>query len=177
MSKSCPVPKKPGIYAWYFKEIVPPKYTYGCITRDNLKLLYIGISPNKPPINRKAASTQSLWHRIRHHYNGSAYGSTLRLSLGCILAERLGIELRYVGSGNRMTFSDGESALNNWLEDNAFVCWEEIESPWLSEEIIINSLSLPLNLHKNNNHPYYPILAGLRKQAKLQAKTKSVLRK
>jgi hypothetical protein len=35
------------------------------------------------------------------------------LLLGCILAEQLGIELRRVGSGKRMTFSEGEQP---WTE-------------------------------------------------------------
>jgi hypothetical protein len=35
---------------------------------------------------------------IRYHYTGNASGSTLRLTLGCLLAERLGIQLRRVGA-------------------------------------------------------------------------------
>jgi hypothetical protein len=38
----------------------------------------------------------------------------MRQALGCLL----GLELRRVGSGARMTFGrDGETALNAWLED------------------------------------------------------------
>lgn len=33
----------------------------------------------------------------------AACGSTLRLTLGCLLAEQLGIQLRRVGSGARVT--------------------------------------------------------------------------
>ena len=45
--------------------------------------------------------------RIRYHYQGNAEGSTLRLTLGCLLSEELDIELRRVGSGKRMTFAEG----------------------------------------------------------------------
>jgi hypothetical protein len=38
---------------------------------------------------------QQLWT----HYAGNAEGSTLRKTLGCMLAEQLGIQLRRVGSG------------------------------------------------------------------------------
>jgi hypothetical protein len=57
--------------------------------------------------------------RIRYHYSGNAAGSTLRLNLGCLLAERLGIQLRRVGSGQRLTFAAGEARLSAWMADNA----------------------------------------------------------
>ena len=40
-------------------------------------------------------------NRIRYHFRGNAEGSTLRLTLGCLLIKPLGIELRRVGSGKR----------------------------------------------------------------------------
>ena len=49
--------------------------------------------------------------RIRYHYQGNAEGSTLRLTLGCLLSEELDIELQRVGSGKRMTFAEGEGIL------------------------------------------------------------------
>jgi hypothetical protein len=49
----------------------------------------------------------------------NAEGSTLRLTLGCLLADELGIELRRVGSGKRFTFSTGEKRLSEWMEANA----------------------------------------------------------
>jgi hypothetical protein len=45
-------------------------------------------------------------------HGGNAEGSTLRLSSGCILAEQLGIQLRRVGSGKRLTFGTGEQRLS-----------------------------------------------------------------
>src|SRR3954451_14241714 len=84
-----PVPKSPGVYAWYFRDVPSAVPTSGCITRDGLTLLYVGISPGKRP------STQTLFHRLRYHYQGNAEGSTLRLTLGLLL----GLRLRVVGSG------------------------------------------------------------------------------
>ena len=54
--------------------------------------------------------------RIRYHYQGNAEGSTLRLTLGCLLSEELDIELRRVGSGKRMTFAEGGGGYyrNGW---------------------------------------------------------------
>ncbi|MET9440781.1 GIY-YIG nuclease family protein [Streptomyces sp. NPDC006610] len=52
-------------------------------------------------------STQNLRKRVRYHYRGNAAGSTLRLTLGCLL----GLELRRVGSGKRMTFGKAGEAI------------------------------------------------------------------
>src|SRR5262245_52496513 len=129
LSRPSPVPKAPGVYAWYFRglDVVPSS---SCVRCDDFRLLYTGISPSPPPRNGRAATTQSLHHRIRYHYMGNAEGSTLRLSLGCLLAAQLGIELRRVGSGKRLTFSNGEVRLSQWMADNARVVWHVGEEPW-----------------------------------------------
>lgn len=169
ISKQSPVPKSPGVYAWYFKtipEIVPTK---SCITYGNLTLLYVGIAPKKPPRNGRAPSKEHLRSRIRYHMLGNAEGSTLRLSLGCILSNELGIQLRRVGSGKRMTFADGECHLSTWLEDNAFIAWVDCETPWIYEEQLIRDVSAPLNLQHNKHHEFHPILTRIRQQAKISA--------
>ncbi|WP_432763024.1 GIY-YIG nuclease family protein [Actinomadura xylanilytica] len=76
-------------------------------------------SPTRP-------SSQHLRRRIRYHYRGNAYGSTLRLSLGCLL----GLELRRVGSGTRLTFAQmGEATLTEWMHEHAQVCWIKHPEP------------------------------------------------
>jgi hypothetical protein len=139
---------------------------------NNLPLLYVGISPSKPPTNGKSPSTQSLAKRIRYHFAGNAAGSTLRLTLGCLLADQLGIKLTRVGSGGRYTFTNpGEIKLDTWMEKNALVCWVEHPRPWELEEELLGSLSLPLNLDGNEQHPYYAALRSCRKAARLAADT------
>ena len=139
------------------------------------RLLYVGISPSAPPANGKAASKQSLSHRVRYHMRGNAEGSTLRLSLGCLLADRLGIELRRVGSGSRFTFSAGEQRLSEWMGHNARVVWKAVEEPWKLEEKLISTLHLPLNLDQNAANEFFPVLSGLRKAAKLRARALPIL--
>jgi len=73
-------------------------------------LLYVGITPGPPSATGKT-SRQTLRSRLRYHFRGNAEGSTLRLSVGCLLSESLRIELRRVGSGLRMTFGLGERVL------------------------------------------------------------------
>ena len=57
-------------------------------------LLYVGISPKAPPANGKSPSRSTLRKRLQTHYGGNAEGSTLRLTLGCLLSEELGVQLR-----------------------------------------------------------------------------------
>ena len=97
LAQPSPVPREPGLYAWYFKTIPPTVPTDTCNSIRGLTLLYCGISPKAPPKDGKKASEQTLWNRIRYHFNGNAESSTLRLTLGTLLAKTLGIELRRVG--------------------------------------------------------------------------------
>ena len=116
-----------------------PLDTSRCVKRDGLTLLYVGISPKAPSANGREASRQTLRARIRTHYTGNAEGSTLHRTLGCMLAARLGIELRRVGSGGRLTFTDGEPVLSRWMAANALVSWEAYDRPWEVEDALIDS--------------------------------------
>ncbi|HKW02291.1 MAG TPA: hypothetical protein VJN96_20885 [Vicinamibacterales bacterium] len=44
---SCSVPRASGVDAWFFREIPPRVPTVGCLQREGLTLLYVGISPQK----------------------------------------------------------------------------------------------------------------------------------
>jgi hypothetical protein len=174
LSRPSPVPKAPGVYAWYFRSLdcVPSS---ACLSCGEFRLLYIGISPSAPPTNGKQPSRQSLYHRLRYHMQGNAEGSTLRLSLGCLLAGQLGIELRRVGSGNRITFSTGEQRLSDWLGENARVVWMVCDQPWRVEEELIASMNLPINLDQNRNHAFHQALSDLRRAAKARARVLPIL--
>jgi len=157
------------VYAWYFRSSLLGIPTDGCVTLGDSALLYVGISPSAPPQNGKLPSKQNLFQRIRYHYRGNAEGSTLRLTLGCLLSTQLDIELRRVGSGNRLTFGVGEQHLSEWMGENAYVVWMECAEPWTLEEQLISTLCLPLNLRHNSRSPYYSTLAELRSEAKARA--------
>jgi hypothetical protein len=175
LCRPSPVPKVPGVYAWYFRKLDNLVPSADCLAIGEFRLLYIGISPSAPPSNGKLPSKQSLNHRIRYHMRGNAEGSTLRLSLGCILSEKLGIHLRRVGSGRRMTFAAGEQRLSEWLEDNARVAWHLCEQPWIMEAHLVSTLDLPLNLEQNRRCPHFPVLSQLRWDAKRRARQLPVL--
>lgn len=151
-----PVPARAGVYGWHFKQSPHLGLPAG-------RLLYVGIAP-RYMANR--TSTQNLRKRVRYHFRGNAAGSTLRLTLGCLL----GFELRRVGSGKRMTFGkSGEASLSQWMADNARVCWIEQSEPWDMEAQLISQLDLPLNLDQNRHNAFHNRLKELRAQARHRA--------
>ncbi len=175
--KPCPVPKAPGVYGWWFRYIPGSIDTSGCQRRDGLTLLYAGISPSRPSANGGPPSSQDLRKRIQHHYRGDAEGSTLRKTLGVLVADELGIELRRVGSGTRRTFGPvGEAALSRWMAEHALVSWVVHPKPWLLEDELIAGLDLPMNLQGNAHNSFYPILKGLRAEAAQKARNLPVLK-
>lgn len=132
-----------GIYAWWFDDLSNDVPVAGTVRDGTWHLLYVGISPARP------TSGSSLPTRLSQHLKLNAQGSTLRLSLGSILANRLGLQLRRVGSGKRLTFHCGEERLNAWLADHARVVAIEVDEPWTVEPPVIGELTLPINLDHN----------------------------
>ena len=168
IARPSPVPKTGGVYAWYFRQIPGALDASRCHMRDDMPLLYVGIAPKKPYADGRSSKT-TLRQRVRYHYTGNAEGSTLRLTLGCLLATELGIELRRVGSGKRRTFSTGEQLLSNWMAANAFVTWTAHAEPWDLEEELIARYDLPLNLDQNRRNAFHPELSAARRAAKKRA--------
>lgn len=163
-------PKKAGVYGWYFDYLPSVVPVAQCHVWDGRFLAYIGISPKAPPKNGSKPSSQTLRSRLVYHFRGNAEGSTLRLTLGCLLSEELGIALQRTGSGKRLTFAEGEQRLSAWMEEHARVVFTEHPRPWEHEEELIGSLDLPLNLDQNSRHPFHPTLSAIRKAAKKRAR-------
>jgi hypothetical protein len=169
LARPCPVPNSAGVYAWFFDwcpEGIPREelvHSFGFV------LLYVGIAPGPPSAFGKS-SRQTLRSRPRYHFRGNADGSTLRLSLGCLLSHSLGIELRRVGSGRRLTFGAGEQALDDWLGRNARIAWMVCNEPWETEEYLIRTVSLPMNLDQNRHHLFHLRLSEIRRVAKARAR-------
>jgi hypothetical protein len=174
----CPVPAEPGVHGWWFRAVPDCIDVSGCEQRDGLTLLYVGIAPTPPPANGKPPVSQDLRKRIRYHYgsgDASAEGSTLRKSLGVLLAAQLDIELRRIGSGERRTFAAGEAVLSQWMTENALVSWVVRPQPWLFEDDLIAGLDVPLNIQGNKRNVFYPELKRLRRDAVLKANKMRVL--
>ena len=175
IGRSSVVPSVSGIYAWYFSKSPNPKIDIErCWKKDGKFLLYVGISPREPA-RSGSRSKNNLRKRIRSHMSGNASGSTLRLSLGCLLSKNLNIQLRLTGNTGRLTFVEGESILSDWMSNFAFVTWVHHDEPWMIEPNIIRELYLPLNLENNKNHPFYPILSNARNEARKIARAQPVI--
>lgn len=165
LGDDCPVPGEPGVYAWYFNDELPLVPTGECVRYGGKYLLYLGISPGKPSKDGRR-SKQNLRKRIKYHYNGNAYGSTLRKTLGCLLSDELGIECITRGKNRGLAFTtESEGRLSGWMGENAFVTWVTHEEPWKIEESALKKLSLPLNLKGNSDHPFYSRIKEIRRKA------------
>ncbi|ARQ72366.1 GIY-YIG nuclease family protein [Streptomyces marincola] len=152
-----PVPRAAGVYGWRFTSAPHEGLPVG-------KLLYVGIAPRRMATR---TSRQNLRSRVRYHFRGNAEGSTLRLTLGCLL----GLELRRVGSGRRLTFTvRGEAELSAWMAEHAKVSWVEHPQPWLLESELIANLDLPLNLDQNKRNTFYAKLRAMRAAARERAR-------
>ena len=175
LSRPSVVPAASGVYGWWFRTVPALIDTTDCRKHDGLVLLYVGISPRRPPASGQAASRQDVRQRLLMHYAGNAEGSTLRKTLGCLLAGLLGIQLRRVGSGRRKTFADGEQLLSAWMSENAFVSWVIRERPRELEHDLIAAVDLPLNLEGNIGHRFHPELTRARAWCVAQANALPVL--
>ena len=174
LAKPNPVPAEPGVYGWWFKLLPADIETSKCVHRDDgLVLLYAGISPSKPSA-AGVASRQNIRRRIKTHYTSNASRSTLRKSLGCLLADELGLELRRVGLSERFMFGSGEATLSEWMAHNALVSWITHPRPWLLEDELIECLDLPLNIEGADN-PFTATLKSVRRSAVARAQELPVL--
>ncbi|HLK85033.1 MAG TPA: hypothetical protein VKT27_00880 [Candidatus Binataceae bacterium] len=150
-------PRSAGVYAWFFIRLPPGVPTDRCVVRDSATLLYVGISPQND------TSKGTLCDRLRSHFEGNAEGSTLRQTLGCLLEGELGTLLRHPGSKKTKTFLDKEIVLSRWMAEHARIAWIETPKPWVLEHHLLRTLSLPLNIDGNANHPFHARLKELRK--------------
>ncbi len=163
LARPCVVPAEAGLYAWYFRDLpnvplcrIPPAGPF--------QLGYIGIAPSR------SGSGSTLRSRLRQHFRGNAAGSTLRFTLGCLLAGTLTLQLQATGRTKRLTWGGtGEQALSEWLKRSARVVWVVCPEPWLVEADLVQCFAPPLNLEHNDGHPFKPGLTALRLQMRNSA--------
>jgi len=161
------VPCRKGVYAWYFNlsgELPFPDPL--CV--DGRALLYIGIA------GQNASSSDTLRARVVSQHllgAGHAEGSTLRRSVGCFLADRLGIHLQRKGTSTVWFNEDGEDILSQWLVLNTSVAWIVDEKPWEVETAMFqkHGKSLLFNIRDNPSNPFREILSELRSRCRKEA--------
>ena len=172
LSKNSSCPRANGIYAWYFKNNLFEFPNQKNISKHkNYSILYIGIAPSR------LTSKSNIRKRIFNHFRGTAYGSTLRLSLGILLSNKSKFILRRIKNKKMIRFTDeGEDWIDNWLEKNSLVSWFANQHPWKIEKNLINKLYLPFNIQGNLNNPFKSTLIDLRKNARERATNLPVIK-
>src|SRR5260370_8609121 len=78
LARPSPVPRAPGLYGWYFRELLGVDAT-GCVHAYGCAHLYVGIAPTRAFAINGRPSTSSLSARIRVHYSDNPASSPLSL--------------------------------------------------------------------------------------------------
>jgi len=149
------IPHGGGIYAWYFKpellsDKLKPEWVFP-VGEEGFGLCYLGISPDREE------SCGNLNRRLWKHLDKTARNSTLRLSLGALLIEELGLQVKSYGK-RRISFGSTEGKLTDWIWKNGQVAWIRHEKPWEVEIALIRHFVPPLNLDDNPDNPFAGIL-------------------
>lgn len=160
-------PRVKGIYGWLFTPgslpVPDALYSY----TDGFELMYVGIAPKRPGANGKESASR-LRSRLAAHYNRDASRSTLRLTLGVLLAEELSLSLGL--HGGRLNWgADGEAQLTRWINANARVAWAENSTPWDVEDELLAHATLALNIDRRTD-AFSRELKDRRDQARISAR-------
>ena len=117
---------------------------------DGFNLMYVG------------ATGDNLRSRVMAHLYGNTRGSSLRMTLGVLLADELGLEP--VGDPHRsyFEFGDGELRLTDWLRANTRIAWHVSDEPFVTEKELLRSLPIPLNITDRKRHAFSRYLMALR---------------
>ena len=116
------------------------------IVREGAHLLYVG------------ASRRSVRSRIASNLSMQAKGSSLRWSVGCILARYL--DLKAVDLED---FGEGEVLLRQWISNNALFAIIPTNEPFHLERSLIRLFQTPLNITHRKSRPLSKHLMHLRK--------------
>ncbi|WP_104044049.1 GIY-YIG nuclease family protein [Arthrobacter sp. ZGTC412] len=142
-------PSKKGVYGWLFVPGTLPVPDAPYAHTDGFDLLYVGIAPKRPGTNGKESASR-LRSRLPAHSKKDASRSTLRLTLGVLLAEELNLSLG-IHKGRLNWGVDGEARLTGWINTNARVAWVENQTPWVVEDELLERASLPLNIDRRTD--------------------------
>ena len=163
------VPAEPGVYAWFFEPArLGIRGGYYEVLVGGEALIYVGMVPSRSDVKKK------LRDRMRNHLRNSARQSTLRLSLGALLIDKIPLEPVAYGDG-RVDFGATEPVLTSWIAEHGHVSWMPHPSPWQIEGSLVRALGVPLNLYGNEGHPFFHILAAARARVREKARNKNQL--
>lgn len=124
-------------------------------------------------------ASKSLKDRdIKKHFNGTAGGSTLRKSLGCLFGYDLIPRDSQYDTNKKTKFNDAdESRLSDWMREHLLLFYYSNENYKEIESRLIQELNPPLNLNENNhdiNSEFRGRLSSLRNCKPNQSIPKSI---
>ena len=166
-------PRRPGAYAWFSDSVPSFIPDQSLAKRDGSALLYVGIAPRASTTGGRDPRRTSLEPRIRYHTTGSADASALRLTLGCVLAGELGLQLQQRPDDERFTWGTGEALVSAWIQTHMRVSWIVHSRPWEISDMAFRSLFLPLNLNVTDPTPFHRTLDDLKRQMEESASERS----
>lgn len=79
LERSSPVPRTPGVYAWYLSANAAWADAVPRIVHSGYALMYVGIAP------ARRHSMSNLRKRLRQHCRGNLKSSTLRSTLAALI--------------------------------------------------------------------------------------------
>lgn len=163
------VPAEEGVYAWFFEPArLGIRGGYYEVLVEGRALLYVGMVPSRRDSRKK------LRDRLRNHLRNTARQSTLRLSLGALLMEKLSLE-PIARSDGRVDFGFTEATLGDWIAEHGWISWVSHPTPWQVESRLVRALRTPLNLQGNETHPFFAILSSARARVREKARRDNTL--
>ncbi|HTK34706.1 MAG TPA: hypothetical protein VL358_05385 [Caulobacteraceae bacterium] len=110
-------------------------------------------------------SSSTLRDRIACHFKDDSQASTFRMSMGCLLRQRLDLSVYPHLTKTYFHFGQGEGRLTRWLcQNTAVAIWPCAQAPEL-EKALIRNLPAPINISDRRTHPYSRYLLTLRSTA------------
>jgi hypothetical protein len=152
-------PVSPGFYAWWCRteylvnaapaiplEVLPP-------IPSSWSLLYVGISPARPDVNRTLADRVG-----KDHSTGKIGGSTFRQSVAALLFEHLCLKPKPSSRRSKLV---SEVPLSQWINRACGLTFAQQMAPWVAEAEVIGWLNPPLNILPGP-HPFASVVSDRR---------------
>ena len=145
----------------FTEEMIKKLYLPSVIQHHGYYLLYVGI-----------AKGQSIKERIVDKHLHSAHVSTLRFSIGSLLAHKHNVVPFPNAKSGKFAIDeawDVEGRISRLIQENAMLSWVESKQPEVVERALLGDykrVSFPLNIRGNRQHPFCSTLSEIRSKYK-----------
>lgn len=156
------IPDAGGVYGWWFNVALPGVPLDGTLAKDDYRLLYVGIAPQKPSATAPASKSTLRKRIVGNHLGAHIASSTLRRSLAWLLKPDMDFAIARNAAGKQVMPATDEATLTAWMRDHAALSFVVDPEPWLlEEELIAHGPNLPINI-RGSTHPFSIELSKMR---------------